>query len=77
MGSIGFHGSEDVGVAADHFFVDPRNDVGDVEASGFPGDIRVEQDLEEEVAEFFDQFVWATVLESIEDFVSFLNQVRF
>jgi len=42
--------AEDVGMAANHFVVDGADDVVDGEAIFFGGDLRVEEDLKEEVA---------------------------
>jgi hypothetical protein len=55
-GGFGFDGAEDVGMAADHFVVNFADNVMDGEAAFFGGDLGVEEDLEEEVAEFFGEF---------------------
>ena len=74
-GSFGFDGAEDVGVAANHFVVDFADDVVDGEAAGFGGDLGVEENLEEEVAQFFGEFGVVFGVEGVEDFVGFFDQV--
>ena len=74
-GSFGADVAEDVGVAADHFVVNFADDVVDGEAALFGGDLRMEQDLEEEVAEFFGKFGVVAGVEGIEDFVGFFDEV--
>src|SRR6266852_5822331 len=53
FGSVGFDRAENVRVPANHLVVDAGDYVRDVETSCFPGDIGVEEDLEEQVTEFF------------------------
>jgi hypothetical protein len=74
-GGFGFDVAEDVGVAANHFVVDFADDVVDGEAATFGGDLGVEEDLEEEVAEFFGEFGVVAGVESVEDFVGFFDEV--
>jgi hypothetical protein len=74
-GGFGVCGAEDVGVAADHFVVDFADDVVDGEAALFGGDLGVEEDLEEEVAEFFGEFGVVAGVEGVQDFVGFFDQV--
>jgi hypothetical protein len=62
-------------VAANHFLVNFADDVGDVESILFLGNLRMEEDLEEQVAEFFGKFGVIGGFESIEDFVSFFDEV--
>ena len=62
-------------VAANHFVVDLADDRGDIEAAFFVGDLRVEEDLEEKVAEFFGEFGVVGGVESIEDLVGFFDEV--
>jgi hypothetical protein len=69
-------GSEDVGMAANHFLVDFADDVGDVEAAFFAGNLRVEENLEEKVAEFFGEFGVVGAIHGIEDFVGFFDEIR-
>jgi len=68
-------GAEDVGVAADHFVVNFADDVVDGEAALFGGDLGMEEDLEQEIAEFFGEFGVVAGVEGIEDFVGFFDQV--
>jgi hypothetical protein len=67
--------AEDVGMTANHFAVDFRDDVGDVEAAFFVSDLGVKEDLEEEIAEFFGEFGVVGAVESVEDFVGFFDEV--
>ena len=71
----GFVVGEDVGVASDEFGADAFGDVAEVEAAVLFGDFGVEDDLEEEVAEFFAEFGGGAVGDGVEDFVGFLEQV--
>jgi hypothetical protein len=72
-GGFGAGGAEDVGVAADHFVVDFADDIVDGEAALFGGDLGVEENLEEEVAEFFGEFGVVAGVEGVEDFVGFFD----
>lgn len=74
-GGLGASGAENVGVAANHFFVDFTDDVGDVEAAFFVGDLGVEKDLKKEIAEFFGEFGVVGGVEGVEDFVGFFDEV--
>ncbi len=51
-GVLGALFPEDVRMAANHFFIDFADDVGDSETACFTGDLRMEENLEKEVAEF-------------------------
>ena len=68
--------SEDVGMAANHFLIDFADDVGDGEAAFFVGDLGMEKDLEEQVAELFGELGVIGGLERVEDFVGFLDKIR-
>ena len=74
-GGIGFDVAEDVGVAANHFVVDFADNVVDGEAALFGGDLGVEEDLKEEVAEFFGEFGVVAGVEGVEDFVGFFDEI--
>jgi len=74
-GGFGIDVAEDVGVAANHFVVDFADDVVDGEAALFGGDLGVEENLEEEVAEFFGEFGVVAGVEGVEDFVGFFDEV--
>ena len=67
--------TEHVWMAANHFFVDFPDDVGDGETAFFTGNLRVEQDLEEEIAKFFGEFDVVGGVESVEDFVGFFDEI--
>src|SRR5215469_2307161 len=67
--------AEDVGVAADHFFVDFADHVGDREARFFAGNLGMEKHLEQKVAQFFGQLGVVGGIEGVEDFVGFLDEV--
>ena len=62
-------------VAANQFFVDFADDVGDVETAFFMGDLGVEEDLEEEIAEFVGEFGVVGGIERVEDFVGFFDEI--
>ena len=74
-GGFGGGGAEDVGVPANHFVVDFTDYGRDVEATFFVGDLRVEENLEEKVAEFLGEFGVVGGVQGIEHFVGFLDQV--
>lgn len=67
--------AEDVRVAANHFFVNFADDVVDGETAFFTGDLRVEEDLEEEIAKFLGEFDVVGGIERVEDFVGFFDQI--
>ena len=71
----GFDFAEDVGMPTNHFIVDFADDIMDRETALFGGDLRVEEDLEEEVAQFFGEFGVVAGVEGVEDFISFLNEI--
>lgn len=74
-GGVGFAVAEDVRMAADHFVVDLADDGGDVEAALFLSDLGVKKDLEKKVPEFFCEFGVVGGIKSVEDFVSFFDEV--
>ena len=74
-GGFGTDVAEDVRVAADHFVVNLADDVVDGKAVLFGGDLRVKEDLEEEVAQFFGEFGVVVGVKSVEDFVGFFDEV--
>jgi len=74
-GSFGVDLAEDVGMAANHFVVDFADDVVDGEAAVFGGNLGMEEDLEEEVAEFLGEFGVVSGVEGVEDFIGFFDQV--
>src|SRR5580704_5668190 len=64
-----------MGVPADHFVVYAGDDVGNVERAGFAREVRMKQDLQQEIAEFLCQFFGVSRFNGIEDFVSLLDEV--
>ena len=74
-GILGALLAEDVRMAANHFFVNFGDDVGDGEAAFLAGDLRVEEDLKKEVAEFFGEFGVIGAIEGVEDFVGFFDEI--
>lgn len=67
--------TEDVGVAANHFFIDFADDVGDGEAAFFASNLGVKEDLEKEVAQFFSEFGVIGTFKCIEDLVRFFDEI--
>ena len=68
---------EDMGVAADELCVEIRRDIGDVEVARLGGHLRVEEHLQQEVAEFVLQVWPCTALNGVEDLVGLLEGVAF
>ena len=64
-----------MGVAAHHFLVDLSHHVGGVEPALFRGNLRVENNLQQQVAKFFREFRVVAAFQSFENLVSFLNQI--
>src|SRR5579862_2111055 len=60
---------------SDHFVVDADDDIGNVECAGFASHVRMEQDLEQEIAQFLRHFRCVCLLDCVEDFVGFLDKV--
>ena len=54
-------------MAADHFVEDAGDYVGDVEFSGFAGEVGVEENLEQQVAEFFGEVGRVTGFDGLEE----------
>ena len=67
--------AEDVRVTADELAVEACDDVGDAKVPGFLGHLGVEEDLEEEVAEFVGQVGPVLALDRVEDLVGFFQRV--
>lgn len=67
--------AEDMRVAANHLLIDFADDIGDGEARFFASDLGVEEDLEEEIAEFFCEFGVIMAFQRVEDFVGLFDQV--
>lgn len=66
--------SKDVGVAADEFCGDLFVDIVEIEFVGLAGDFAVQEDVEEEVAEFFGERFAVIGVKGFEDFVRFFEQ---
>src|SRR5262245_45968541 len=62
---------------ADHFVGETRQHSGHVELTAFGGDLRVKNDLEQEVAELLLQRRRVGGLDGLEDFVGFFDEERF
>src|SRR5262245_7845525 len=62
---------------ADHFVGETRQHSGHVELTAFGGDLRVKDDLEQEVAELLLQRRRVLGLDGLEDFVGFFDQEGF
>ena len=76
FGSGGVGVGEDVGVAADELGANAFGDVVEGEAAVLLGEFGVEDDLHEQVAEFFAELLGGAVGQGVEDFVGFFEQVR-
>lgn len=76
-GGVGLGLAEYVGVAADHFCGGGFGDVVDGEAAGAAGEGAVEDDLEEDVAEFFGEEGVVAAVDGFEGFVGFFDHVGF
>src|SRR5579864_7867195 len=62
-------------VPADHLVVNADDDVGDIERAGLACEVRMKQDLQQEIAKLLREFKRASLLNGVEDFVRFLDQV--
>ena len=67
--------AEDVGMAAFHLVADGFNDIVEIEMATLLGHARMEHDLEQQVAKLIAQLVHGIALDSIGNFVSFLDRV--
>ena len=75
LGRIGGAG-EDVRVASFHLVGDRRGNVGEGEMPGVGGDLRMEDDLEQQIAEFFAQVGDVVAGHRVGDLVRLLDGVR-
>jgi len=64
-----------MGMAANHLVVDFADNIENGEAALFGSDLRVEEDLEEEIAEFFGEFAVVVGIESVKDFVGLFDEI--
>ena len=67
--------AEDVRVAAFHLVADAADDVLEREMSGFLSHLRVEHDLELQVAELVGERVHVVARDRVGDFIGFLDRV--
>ena len=73
---IGFFASEDVGMAANHLLGDAARDRVEVEAAVFARHLRVEDDLEQQVAELVAERRPVVLTDRLGHLVGFLDGVR-
>ena len=69
---VGF--AEDVGVAADEFFAGFAGGILEGEGAAFGGEVGVENDLEQEVAEFFAEVGIVGLGDGVDRFAGFLEK---
>ena len=67
--------AEDVRMAAFHLVADAVDDVVEREVAGFLGHLRVEDDLELEIAEFVGERVHIVARDRVGDLIGFLDRV--
>ena len=65
-----------MGMAPDELVVDRPGDVMDVESLLLGGDLRVEDDLEEQVPQFVPEVAVLAVVQRVQHLVGLLDQVR-
>ena len=70
------HVAEDVGMAADDLVVDPADDIRHAEAARFGGDLRLQHDLQQQIAQLLLQRGQVVGVERVQRLVGFLQQVR-
>jgi hypothetical protein len=68
-------GAEDVRVAADELVIDAADDIVEGEGGAFGGELGVEDDVEQEVAEFLLEEGIIGGVDGFEDFVSFFEEL--
>ena len=64
-----------MGVAADELFVEAASDVVDVELAGVRGDLRVKDDLLEDIAELLAQMGLVMGIDGVDRLVCLLDHV--
>ena len=62
---------------AHHLFVEPIDDIGQVELPPFLRNLRVKDDLKEQVSELFLQIARIGAVQGVENLVCFLNEHGF
>lgn len=75
VAGLEFLAAKDVGVPVDQFVGDGTGNVVEVETVGFAGELGVEDDLQQQVAEFLAQGGMVAGLDGVQDFVGFLDQI--
>ena len=75
VGVLNFYVAEDVGVAADKFFVNFVGDVTDGEVACFFSNLGVEEDMEEDIAEFFTHVGEVLTVYGVEELGVFFDEV--
>ena len=71
---VGF--AEDVGMAAQKFVGDVPRDGVEIEGAAFVGELAMEDDLEQKIAEFFGHFVVVAGFDGVHQFIDFLDGVE-
>ena len=76
-GGIGhFLIAKDVRMTAHHFIRDPGGHVGEGEVSGFAGNLRLKDDMEQKIAQFLVKMLRRAGINSIKDLVALLQKLR-
>src|SRR5713101_3705512 len=70
-----FEIAKDMRVAANQFLGNVTGDFIEIERAALFGELTMENDLEEQVAQFFGHLVIVTSFDGIEQFIDFLNRV--
>ena len=73
--AVDVHFAENVGVAEDKFVVEGVGNVGNVEIAFLFADFGVEEDVEQQVAQFFADVHGIVVKEGVAEFVGFFDSV--
>jgi hypothetical protein len=68
--------AKDVRMPPDHFFMNGANHVGNVETTGFRGDLRMKGHLKEKIAQLFDKFLVVATLQRVQHLVSLFDEIR-
>ena len=75
LDTVDLDAAEDVGMAAHDLAGDRSIHVGEIEGPLFRGELRVQDDLEQEVAELIGEIVRAAALDRVDRFVRLLEEV--
>src|SRR5262249_60545688 len=68
--------AEDMRMAADHLVAESVEDVDHRELALLAGHLAVEDDLEQEIAELFEEMVPGVLVDGRHDLVGFFDQIR-